>query len=303
MQLSSTHTKPVIRSRVILCDSGFRPIVALTLATVLVALAVSHAAAEQHTWLDQFGSSNPERAAAVGAGTNAVFVAGWIDRGALDGTTSNGSIDAFVRCYDKQGLVAWTRQFGTSTTDRAFAVAAIGDGCLVAGSTFGSLGAGNAGVSDAFVQRRNADGDVVWTIQFGTSGTDEVAGLATNGSDVYVVGWTDATVPFPVDIKSGGGFSVLAAGATDMNAFLVKLDANGSVVWNSVRLDTTKRMPSILLMAESMLPGVSVRPWRGRHISGLRMFLSSATIPMVTRSGHDSSARHRVMSHMHWPPT
>ena len=161
MQPSSAHSKPVNRSHVLSCRGGFRPIVTLTLATVIVVLTGSHSEAEQHTWLDQFGSSNSERAAAVDAGMNAVYVAGWIDRGALDGMTSNGGVDAFVRCYDNEGLVSWTRQFGTSTTDRASATAAIDDGCLVAGSTFGSLGAENAGAADAFVQRRNADGDIL----------------------------------------------------------------------------------------------------------------------------------------------
>jgi hypothetical protein len=222
----------VNRSRDARRDSGFRPIVTITLTIVIVVFSWSQAPADQHTWLDQFGSLNSEQAAAVDAGNNAVYVAGWIDYGALEGLTSNGSADAFVRCYDNNGLVVWTRQFGTSTRDRASAVAAIDGGCLVAGSTYGSLGANNAGVSDAFVQRRNADGDVVWTIQIGSSGEDAFAGLASNGTEVYVVGWSDAAVPLLVDTGGKTEISVPVVTGTNINAFMIKVDANtGAVSW------------------------------------------------------------------------
>lgn len=226
------HTKPVNRSRGAGRRSGFRPVVTMTLGIVVVFLTWSHVTADQQTWLDQFGSQNSEQAAAVAAGRDAVYVAGWIDYGALEGMNSYGSADAFVRCYDNKGLVVWTRQFGTVTRDRASAVTAIDGGCLVAGSTYGSLGAANAGVSDAFVQRRNADGDVLWTIQIGSAGEDAFAGLAANGPEAYVVGWSDAAAPLFVDNAGKTGMSVPAAAGTDINAFVVKVDVNnGSVSW------------------------------------------------------------------------
>lgn len=232
MHAPNNHTNPSKRPCSDSYRGGFRPIIKMILPVVIVVFTWSHLSAEPHTWLDQFGSLNSEQAMAVDAGKNLVYVAGWIDQGAMDGTTSNGSSDAFVRCYDNNGLAVWTRQFGTWTIDRALAVTAMDDGCLVAGLTFGSLGADNAGLSDAFVQRRNANGDVLWTIQIGSSGEDAFAGLATNGSDVYVVGWSDAAVPLLEDADGNAGLSLPVAAGVDLNAFIIKVDANnGSIIW------------------------------------------------------------------------
>src|SRR5439155_333651 len=104
-------------------------------------------------WTDQFGAGGTVSAAAVAvdAGGN-VYVAG-AAAGALPGQTAAGVTDAFVRKYATDGAPLWTRQFGTSRSDAAVAVAADEGGAFVAGSTLGSLGPPAAGGLDAFVRR------------------------------------------------------------------------------------------------------------------------------------------------------
>lgn len=75
-------------------------------------------------WTRQFGSGALDQAFGVAVDSNGnSYVAGFTDF-VLPGETSAGLEDAFVRKYDTNGNIVWTRQFGTSQSDQAFAVAA-----------------------------------------------------------------------------------------------------------------------------------------------------------------------------------
>ena len=72
--------------------------------------------------------------------------------GALPGQTSLGCGDAFIRRYDADGAELWTKQFGTSEFDAAYAVTL--PMIYVAGTTFGTFPyQTNAGFNDAFLNR------------------------------------------------------------------------------------------------------------------------------------------------------
>jgi len=81
-------------------------------------------------WTRVFGSAASENALDIAADEDGVYVLGWIGQGAalpgpclVDGEpgsadcTSSGSTDIFLRAYDHQGGVKWTRQFGTPGAD------------------------------------------------------------------------------------------------------------------------------------------------------------------------------------------
>lgn len=111
-----------------------------------------------------------------------------------------------------------TRQeFGTTTTDQAFDVAASPGlaGVMVVGFTYGSLDGPNKGNNDAFL--RKYDGGAIWGQQFGTKGYDSAQAVAVTGAGVsYVAGSTTGTLGFKV-------------GGTD--AYVRKYDANGVLQW------------------------------------------------------------------------
>ncbi len=145
-------------------------------------------------WTRQFGTSHPDSATGVAVGADGRVV--------VVGHTSPTSITppyAFVRTYDASGTPLWSREIATEGTDFAFAVAVSSDGrIVVAGSTDNTLpGESSAGISDAFVRLYDANGNVLWTDQFGSSGFDAALGVAFDDSfdRIVVAGATTGTLP------------------------------------------------------------------------------------------------------------
>src|SRR5438132_278716 len=75
-----------------------------------------------------------------------------------------------------------------------------------------------ARAADAYLQKYDPNGNLIWTHQFGTAGSDEPRGVAANAAGVYVTGLTDGTLPGQVN-----------AGSPD--AFIWKFDPSGSDAW------------------------------------------------------------------------
>ena len=168
-------------------------------------------------WTSQFGTASDDVAYAIAVYDTEVYVVGWT-YGALDRSHAvNANGDAFVRKYDANGRVLWTKQFGTTAEDYANAIAVDATGVYVVGNTLGALGGSNAGGWDAFVRKYDANGNVLWTNQFGTYTDDFANAIVLDASGIYVAGFTLGTL-------AGN-----SAGAWD--AFVQKYDANGNVVW------------------------------------------------------------------------
>ena len=172
-------------------------------------------------WLRQFESTSrgEDVASGVAADASGAYVVGWT-AGTLPQQTSSGGWDAFIRKYDVNGTELWTRQFGTVSTDEAFAVAVNATGVYVVGYVDCCLGVlpgqTRAGGSDAFIRKYDANGNELWTRQFGTGNGDEARGVALDATGVYVAGATNGD---------------LAAPAAGRDGFLRKYDVNGNVVW------------------------------------------------------------------------
>ena len=124
-----------------------------------------------------------------------------------------GSVDATSR-------VEWSRQFGTRRYDLAYAAASDGKGgTYVAGFTNYFLpGQEYHHRYDAFLRRYDADGDDLWTRQFGTNGIDQALAISVVDSEVYVSGST--TGRFTKQESKGG-----------LDAFVARFDADGKHLW------------------------------------------------------------------------
>lgn len=194
------------------------------LATLLAALTLPPVVAQTPSaplWIEQIGSSATDAGQAIATDPDGnVFVAGYVG-GSLDGMTYLGEADLFVVKLDPNGLVLWGRQLGSTELDAATGVAtdAAGD-VYVVGQTFGGLdGAEPAGDSDVVVVKLSADGDRIWTRQFGSEARDVAVGIAAHpGGDVLVVGFTSGALD---DVPETGAF----------DTFVVRLDAAGNRVW------------------------------------------------------------------------
>ncbi|WP_344217491.1 alpha/beta hydrolase-fold protein [Kribbella sancticallisti] len=141
--------------------------------------------------------------------------------GAIEGRPYAGGKDVALTKYAPDGSRLWTRQFGTSGTERAYGVALDPQGRpVVTGYTTGNLDGNHPGntTDDVFVAQYDAAGNRAWLTQFGTTAADRGYGVAT-GSDgsIYVGGYTKGNL-------SGTNHG-------DKDVFLAKLDQDGQQVW------------------------------------------------------------------------
>ncbi|MCH8270788.1 MAG: hemolysin, partial [Planctomycetes bacterium] len=129
--------------------------------------------------------------------------------------------DAFLARYSAAGNRLWIRQFGTSGTDKARALAPDDTGgAMVAGYTGGSLGGAYAGRGDVFLARYDSAGNQLWIRQFGTDRTDKAFALAPDGAGgVMIAGETTGSLGGP------------SAGFWDV--FLARYDSAGNQLWIS----------------------------------------------------------------------
>ncbi len=170
-------------------------------------------------WTRQFGTSGNDFAFSTAVDERGnIYVAGSID-GTLPGQASTGKQDAFVRKYDPNGNELWTRQFGTGSLDRAHSITVDGRGNIwVAGYTEGTLGQASAGDRDAFVRKYDANGNELWTRQFGTSDLEQVNSIAHESGSIWVAGFTMGSLP-----------SQSWSGSAD--AFVRLYEPNGNELW------------------------------------------------------------------------
>jgi hypothetical protein len=184
----------------------------------------------ERTWEDRFGTTADESvsAMAVDSGGGIVVVGG--TDGSLGGENA-GSRDAFVRKYQSDGRVSWTRQFGGEGADAAVAVATdSNDDILMTGSVLGSLADAGTSVEnydDVFVRKYDGAGNVLWTREFGTPWDPSVS--VPIGNDRAFAIAVDARRAVIVAGETMGSLAGSNAGFGD--AFVRKYRSDGTESW------------------------------------------------------------------------
>jgi hypothetical protein len=181
--------------------------------------------------------------------------------------------------------VLWTREVGTAGDDKVNAVAADSTGVYVAGVTDGAFPGGtNAGYEDAFLQKYDANGNLVWSQQFGTADQDLATGVAVDSSGVYVVGST------------AGSLSGTSAGMWD--GFVQKYSLTGTLLWGDqfgtplndeaygVATDSTGAY--VVGYAEGSVDGAT---YAGGYDAILRKYSASGTLMWNQEFGSGSDTR------------
>ena len=151
-------------------------------------------------WTRQLGASAPTGSNGVSADRlGNVFISGFTRGVSAELSTDfENCSDAFVSKFDARGKLLWTRQLGTPEEDQSMGVSADGGGNVyISGFTKGPLGGPNAGGADAFVSKYDADGNLLWTRQWGTSAAD--GSTTCRPTDGIVHGWNvlAETIPTP----------------------------------------------------------------------------------------------------------
>jgi len=177
---------------------------------------------------------------AVDAANNIVVVGSTTN---LDGVAF-GLGDAFVRKYDANGNVLWSRQFGTASEDKAVAVAIASDGTVWAGGdTGGSLLGTWMGGRDGWLRSYSATGVAGFQTQLAGLSEDSVNGLAVDAANnVLVVG----------DSPNGTSWG-----------FLEKRDASGNVLFTHRPASTGVRLYGVTVLANGTIvtSGETVLPF------------------------------------------
>ena len=143
----------------------------------------------------------------------------------------SGDDDAFVAKLDGNGNLIWNTFVGGARSDLATALAVDGSGNIyVVGfstATWGSPIRPFSGGYDAFAAKVDSGGHLIWNTFLGgpgiNSGFDYGRALTLDaGGNIYVAGQSGAAWGSPVRAYSN-----------DDDAFVAKLDANGSLIWNT----------------------------------------------------------------------
>jgi hypothetical protein len=143
-------------------------------------------------WTSVF--SRPDAIAwSVAASGDGVYLAGYV----LSSTV--GGPDAFLRRYDPDGTLDWTRHYRTDDNDVFLTVTADAGGAYVGGHSF------TAGTS--FVRRYAMDGTADWTTPIPAE-DNSVVGLVTDGVTLYAGGLTSGVFPGK---ENAGGLDVWVA--------------------------------------------------------------------------------------------
>src|SRR5205085_7166093 len=156
----------------------------------------------------------------------------------------------------------WTREFGSGAPDVVRSVAVDATGIYVAGATRSKLPFGTwAGAWDGFVRKYSLSGKLLWTDQFGTAGQDGAADVTTDGSNVYVVGWTGGSGPLPdyaTSVNRNPGRAILRSYRTD-----------GTLDWSRTFGPTGTAALSVVATGfEPIVAGVTAGTFLGQHSSG-----------------------------------
>ena len=133
----------------------------------------------------------------------------------IGGTSSfTTTQDAWVLKTDSAGTVEWEYAYGSTSAESFTDGVVLSDGsCVLVGSTE-SFGAG-AGTRDFWLVKLGPDGTVVWENRYGGPNHEYAyAATETSAGDILVAGRTSSF------------------GAGDYDGLLIKLDADGSVLWD-----------------------------------------------------------------------
>lgn len=171
-------------------------------------------AAGVEQWLQRFGGTGNDRPAAVTvADDGRIFVAGQAATAFGGEGHQGGANDGYVRAFNADGTLDFTRRIGASGNERAEAAAIASDG--------GLLVASNEDGRAILRKYDSADGNsaALWEVDLGDMEDGAIGGLTVDGDDIYFAGSAGAgfAPSAPLTAHSGGRDAVvvkLTDGAT-----------------------------------------------------------------------------------------
>ena len=160
-------------------------------------------------WTKAYGGTSGEDVDAVQqTGDGGYILAGYTS------STGAGGADFYLLKLDADGNEEWSRAYGGSSHEEARALQQTDDGGYVIAGYTRSFGDNVPTFENFYVVKTDADGDTLWTRAYGGAGAEIAYGIEQNADgEYYVAGYT-------ASYGSGG-----------LDAWLVKLNANGDTIW------------------------------------------------------------------------
>ncbi|MCD6366423.1 MAG: T9SS type A sorting domain-containing protein [Bacteroidales bacterium] len=175
-------------------------------------------------WSKCYGGSYDEHAKSIQQTTDGGFVVAGISASTNGDVSGNhGNYDYWVLRLDAAGDTLWTKCYGGTDDDRAWAIQQTTDGgFVVAGysqSTDGDV-SGNHGSSDFWILRLDAAGDTLWTKCYGGSSWDEALAIQQTTDSGFIVACSSTSTDGDVSGNHGG-----------KDYWVLRLDATGDTLW------------------------------------------------------------------------
>lgn len=189
-------------------------------------------------WNVLIGGAGEERLYSLRQTADGGYIAAGVstegNSGNVTGTVS-GAFDFWVVKLTSTGAITWNKLIGGTGEELAYAVQQTADGGYIVAGTSDSPASGNISVSthgliDYLVVKLDAAGNIVWNRMLGGSGDEqdssdpEVAIQQTLDGGYIVAGTSNSSASGDVT-QNSFGFS---------DAWVVKLDASGNIVWNKL---------------------------------------------------------------------
>jgi hypothetical protein len=146
-------------------------------------------------WTKEFGTSGDDRLNGVAVAGSRVYVTG-ATSGTFPGQKKAGHTDAFIAAFKTSGKMLWLHQFGTTSYDAGYSVAAYQSNLFIAGGTDGAFkNQTHAGQSDGFLREYSTAGVKGFTQEFGTTEDDGIGGIVADASGEVIAGTTEGAFP------------------------------------------------------------------------------------------------------------
>ena len=157
-------------------------------------------------WEKTFGGSSSELPRSIRQTSDGGYI--------IAGRSSSfktGYCDFYIIRLDQDGTKTWEKVYGGDTWDDPFSIQQTDDGGYIVAGYTDSIGYGG---NDAYVIRIDSSGGMLWNRTYGGTGNDSATSIQQTADGGYIVaGHTES---------SGAGSS---------DAYVLKLDSNGTAVW------------------------------------------------------------------------
>jgi len=196
-------------------------------------------------WAKSFGAAAADAGLSIAVdSTGNVYTTGFFastvdfDPGAgTTNLTTAGSSDVFISKLDASGNLVFAKRFGGGISDLGYSIAVDSTGNIYTTGFFqdtvdfdpsaGTTNLTTAGLSDVFISKLDASGNLVFAKRFGAAEADAGRSIALDSTgNIYTAGYFEQTVDFD---PSAGTTNLTSAGRSDV--FVSKLDSSGNLVF------------------------------------------------------------------------